>query len=128
MELATEALAVPGAADDEARATAYAMVGWFASAGLGGLEQAEPWIQAAQELTNGIEHPGPLLRYIVEMGALLQSEHAPGQSADDLMQSLIADEDPWVRGGGSADPQPHAPGRRAGGRHPAGPRRVPLDR
>ena len=98
MELATEALAVPGAADDEARATAYAMVGWFASAGLGGLEQAEPWIRTAQELTKGIENPCPLLRYIVQMGALLQTEHAPGQSASDLMQSLIADEDPWVRG------------------------------
>ncbi|HET6918290.1 MAG TPA: BTAD domain-containing putative transcriptional regulator [Jiangellaceae bacterium] len=98
MELATEALAVPGAADDEARATAYAMVGWFASAGLGGLEQAEPWIRTAQELTKGIENPCPLLRYFVQMGALLQTEHAPGQSADDLMQSLIADEDPWVRG------------------------------
>ena len=78
MELATEALAVPGAADDEARATAYAMVGWFASAGLGGVEQAEPWIRTAQELTKGIDHPGPLLRYVVEMGALLQSENAPG--------------------------------------------------
>jgi predicted ATPase/DNA-binding SARP family transcriptional activator len=98
MELATEALAVPGAADDEARATAYAMVGWFASAGLGGLEQAEPWIRAAQELTKWIENPCPLLRYVVQMGALMQTEHAPGQSADDLMQSLIADEDPWVRG------------------------------
>jgi predicted ATPase/DNA-binding SARP family transcriptional activator len=98
MELATEALAVPGAADDEARATAYAMVGWFASAGLGGLEQAEPWIRTAQELTKGIDHPGPLLRYVVEMGTLMQTESAPGLSAQDVMRPLIADEDPWVRG------------------------------
>ena len=97
MELATKALAVPGAADDEARATAYAMVAWFASAGLGGLEQAEPWIRTAQELTKGIDHPGPLLRYVVEMGALMQSENAPGLSAQDVMRVLIADEDPWVR-------------------------------
>jgi hypothetical protein len=97
MELATEAVAVPGAADDEARATAYAMVGWFASAGLGGLEQAEPWIRTAQELTKGIDHPGPLLRYVVEMGALMQSESAPGLSAQDVMRALIVDEDPWVR-------------------------------
>jgi len=97
MKLATEALAVPGAADDEARATAYAMVGWFASAGLGGLEQAEPWIRTAQELTKGIDHPGPLLRYVVEMGALMQSENASGLSAQDVMRVLIADEDPWVR-------------------------------
>ena len=96
-ELATEALAVPGAADDEARATAYAMVAWFASAGLGGLEQAEPWIRTAQELTKGIDHPGPLLRYVVEMGALLQNENASGLSAQDVMRPLIADEDPWVR-------------------------------
>jgi len=96
-ELATEALAVPGAADDEARATAYAMVAWFASAGLGGLEQAEPWIRTAQELTKGIDHPGPLLRYVVEMGALMESENAPGLSAQDVMRPLIADEDPWVR-------------------------------
>jgi predicted ATPase/DNA-binding SARP family transcriptional activator len=97
MELATKALAVPGAADDEARATAYAMVGWFASAGLGGVEQAEPWIRTAQQLTKGIDHPGPLLRYVVEMGALMQSENAPGLSAQDVMRALIADEDPWVR-------------------------------
>ena len=97
MELATEALAVPGAADDETRATAYAMVAWFASAGLGGLEQAEPWIRSVQELTKGIDHPGPLLRYVVEMGALMQSENAPGLSAQDIMRALIADEDPWVR-------------------------------
>ena len=87
---------MPGAADDEARATAYAMVAWFASAGLGGVEQAEPWIRTAQELTKGIDHPGPLLRYVVEMGALMQSE-APGLSAQDVMRPLIADEDPWVR-------------------------------
>jgi predicted ATPase/DNA-binding SARP family transcriptional activator len=97
MELATEAVAVPGAADDEARATACAMVAWFASAGLGGLEQAEPWIRTAQQLTKRIDHPGPLLRYVVEMGALMQSENAPGLSAQDVMRPLIADEDPWVR-------------------------------
>jgi predicted ATPase len=97
VELATEALAVPGAADDEARATAYAMVAWFASAGLGGVEQAEPWIRTAQELTKRIDRPGPLLRYVVEMGALMQSEKAPGLSAEDVMRPLIADEDPWVR-------------------------------
>jgi predicted ATPase/DNA-binding SARP family transcriptional activator len=97
MELATKALAVPGAADDEARATAYAMVAWFASAGLGGVEQAEPWIRTAQELTKGIDHPGPLLRYVVEMGALLLSDTAPGLAAQDVMRSLIVDEDPWVR-------------------------------
>ena len=97
IELATEALAVPGAAEDEARATAYAMVAWFASAGLGGLEQAEPWIRTAQELTKGIDHPGPLLRYVVEMAALMQSDNPPGLSAQDVMRLLIADEDPWVR-------------------------------
>jgi predicted ATPase/DNA-binding SARP family transcriptional activator len=97
MELATEALAVPGAADDEARATAYAMVAWFATAGLGGLEQAEPWIRTAQELTKGIDHPRPVLRYVMEMGALIQSEDTPGLSVQDVMRTLIADEDPWVR-------------------------------
>jgi predicted ATPase/DNA-binding SARP family transcriptional activator len=95
MELSTAAIAVPGAADNEARATAYAMVAWFATAGLGGLEQAEPWIRTAQELTKGIAHPCPLLRYMVEMGALMQSEKTPGLSAH--MRTLIADEDPWVR-------------------------------
>jgi predicted ATPase/DNA-binding SARP family transcriptional activator len=97
MELATEALGVPGAADDEARATAYAMVAWFATAGLGGLEQAEPWIRTARALTKGIAHPCPMLRYVVEMGALMQSEKTPGPSAQDVMRTLIADEDPWVR-------------------------------
>jgi predicted ATPase/DNA-binding SARP family transcriptional activator len=96
IELATDALAVPGEADVEAHATACAMVAFFSSAGLGDLKQVEPWIRRATRLAEGLDHPGPLLRYMVGMGKLFQTGRKAA-SVTDAMQSLIADTDPWVR-------------------------------
>ena len=97
IELAIEALGVPGGPDDEARVTAYAMVAFLATTGLGGLEQAEPWIRMAQKLARGLDNPGPLLRYVVVMAELIRSEHPAGVTLEELMQPLMRDEDPWVR-------------------------------
>jgi predicted ATPase len=97
IELAIEALGVSGDVDNEARATANAMVAYFTTAGLGDLRQAEPWVQQARQLAKGLDHPGPLLRFVVMIGVLPQGEYASGESAMDVLQQLIADEDPWVR-------------------------------
>ncbi len=97
IDLVTEALGVPGPVDAETRASATAMAAWFATAGLGGLEQAEPWITTTLELVKDVEHPGPGLRLMVGMAKLFRDEPAPGATPEDLINSLIADEDPWVR-------------------------------
>ncbi len=97
LDLVTEALSVPGQVDAETRASATAMAVWFATAGLGGLEQAEPWITRTLELVEGVDHPGPGLRFVVEMAKLMRGESTSGAAPEDLMNSLIADEDPWVR-------------------------------
>jgi predicted ATPase/DNA-binding SARP family transcriptional activator len=96
IELAIDALAVPGEVDDEARATACAMAAYFTSAGLGDLRQAEPWINQAHRLAKGLDHPGPLLRYAVTIGVAVQGAYGPGVAMD-VLEPLIADEDPWVR-------------------------------
>jgi len=97
IEVATEALGVPGEVDDEARATACAMVAYFTTAGLGDLRQAEPWVQQARQLATGLDHPGPLLRFVTTIGVVPQREYGSGAWAMDILEQLIADEDPWVR-------------------------------
>jgi hypothetical protein len=97
LELAIEALGVPGPADDEMRANACAIVAYFTTAGLGDLRQAEPWIKQAQQLAAGVDHRGPLLRFVEILVPALQREDWTSESVLDLVQPLIDDEDPWVR-------------------------------
>jgi predicted ATPase/DNA-binding SARP family transcriptional activator len=97
IEMAIQALGVPGEVDDESRAEACAMVAYFTTAGLGDVRQAEPWIKQAQQLAEGVDHPGPLLRFVVTMFAVLQAEDWAGKAAKNVLQPLIDDEDPWVR-------------------------------
>jgi hypothetical protein len=97
IQLATEALAVPGEIDTETRATAFAMVAYFATAGLGGAEQGEPWIREAQRLAKGLDRPGPLLRQAIGVFAAFLGDGARDVSPLAALEPLIADEDPWVR-------------------------------
>jgi len=97
MQLAIEALALPGEVDTETRATAFAMVAYFVTAGLGGPEQGEPWIQEAQRLAKGLDRPGPLLRHALGAFAAFRGEGGPDVSPLAALEPLIADEDPWVR-------------------------------
>lgn len=97
LQLAIEALAVPGEVDTETRASAFAMVAYFATAGLGDFAQAEPWIREAQRLAKGLDRPGPLLRQALAVFAAFQGEGGPDMSPLAMLEPLIADEDPWVR-------------------------------
>lgn len=95
-ELARAALAVPGLADDEVRATAYAVLAMIVTAGLGDERPVDAWIAAAQELSAGTERRSPLLRMIGPMGELLKSLREGGNPAATI-EPLLSDEDPWVR-------------------------------
>jgi predicted ATPase len=97
IELTVDALRVPGEVDDEARATACAMVAFFATAGVGDIRQAEPWVREAQQLTKGLDQPGPLLRLSALIDAVVQDGYGPGVSARETTERLLADDDPWVR-------------------------------
>jgi predicted ATPase len=97
IQLATEALEVPGEVDAATRATGAAMIAYFTTAGLGDLGQAEPWIREAQRLTKELADPGPLLRLAVAVFTGVQDEWGRGTSAMKAMEPLLADDDPWVR-------------------------------
>ena len=97
IQLATDALEVPGEVDAATRATGAAMIAYFTTAGLGDLGQAEPWIREAQRLAKELADPGPLLRLAVAVFAGVQDEWGRGTSAMEAMEPLLADDDPWVR-------------------------------
>ena len=97
IQLATEALELPGEVDAATRATGAAMIAYFITAGLGDLRQAEPWIREAQSLAKELADPGPLLRLAVAVFPAVPDERGPGMSAMEAMEPLLADDDPWVR-------------------------------
>ncbi len=97
IEMTIEALGIPGEVDDEVRATACAMVAYFTTAGLGDLRQAERWIRTAQQLAEGLDHPGPVLRYAGTIGAALDIVLHDGGFRWQALEPLLADDDPWVR-------------------------------
>ncbi|MEU8262494.1 BTAD domain-containing putative transcriptional regulator [Micromonospora sp. NPDC048999] len=93
MELITAATEVPGEVSDEIRATVYALVVLFLSAGPGDEHQAAEWIHKAYRLSRRGQgsHPGmalvvPLERMLREPDALLPA-----------WETLLDHEDPWVR-------------------------------
>lgn len=97
IQLATEALELPGEVDAATRATGAAMIAYFTTAGLGDLRQAEQWIREAQSLAKELADPGPLLRLAVAVFPAVPDEWGPGMSATEAMEPLLADDDPWVR-------------------------------
>ena len=99
IQLATEALELPGEVDAATRATGAAMIAYFiTTAGLGDLGQAEPWIREAQRLLRrNWLIPDPLLRLAVAVFPAVQDEWGRGMSAMEAMEPLLADDDPWVR-------------------------------
>jgi hypothetical protein len=96
LELAIAALDVPGPTDDEARATACAMAAYFSTAGIGDVGNAEGWLREALSLADGLEQPGPLLRYARLIDAVVQADYTSPDSAR-VLETLLADDDPWVR-------------------------------
>ncbi|MFE0104936.1 BTAD domain-containing putative transcriptional regulator [Streptomyces sp. NPDC059009] len=96
LELLTAATRLPGEVSDEDRATAYALIVMFVTAGLGDEHQAAEWIHQAYELSQRGRHSprrhpalglvAPLERLLREPGAVLSA-----------LEPLRDDADPWVR-------------------------------
>ncbi|MGW2224824.1 BTAD domain-containing putative transcriptional regulator [Streptomyces formicae] len=96
MEQLTSATEVPGDVPDEIRATVYALLVNFVTAGPGDEHQAAEWIHKAYEfsmrsLDSAARHPligfvTPLERMLREPGAFLPA-----------FEELLDDEDPWAR-------------------------------
>jgi predicted ATPase/DNA-binding SARP family transcriptional activator len=96
-ELVAAALAVPGPTDPVARATAYAVAGLFASAGLAREDEAFGFVAAARELPGWHVQAHPLLRAIGPLAELLGGDP---ESPVDIVGPLLDDPDPWVRAQG----------------------------
>nr|WP_026876803.1 BTAD domain-containing putative transcriptional regulator [Jiangella gansuensis] len=97
IELATQALAVPGPTDREARATACAVVTFLITTGVGDLKDAAEWVRQARELSAGIENPGPFLRFMPPLSVILGAGDEPLTSLADALAPLLEDPDPWFR-------------------------------
>ncbi|HEX7837820.1 MAG TPA: hypothetical protein VF469_10175, partial [Kofleriaceae bacterium] len=96
-ELTAAALAVPGSVDDEPLALAYGVWVLFATTGLGDERAAQETLHKAQRLAKRAESRHPLLRFLEPIDRLMQSAYDPDAIPADAMNSLLDDEDPWVR-------------------------------
>ncbi|AWS44380.1 BTAD domain-containing putative transcriptional regulator [Streptosporangium sp. 'caverna'] len=94
--LAAEALAMPGAVDDEVRATACAISALFELNGLGDESRARDWLATAERLAERTEHRHPVLRLVGALGRVPWGARTPTAPPVDAVDPL-ADEDPWVR-------------------------------
>ncbi|MEV6901034.1 BTAD domain-containing putative transcriptional regulator [Amycolatopsis sp. NPDC051372] len=97
MELILAALAVPGEVDNEDRASANALCVLFSTAGLADDRSAESWIHTALELTDGGPRAHPALRFMIPLEELLSSTPTGTPPRLDTLDTLLADEDPWLR-------------------------------
>ncbi|MER5931758.1 BTAD domain-containing putative transcriptional regulator [Streptomyces sp. NPDC002054] len=100
IELLTAATRTPGEVPDDIRATVYALVVLFVGDGRGSdVRQAEAWIREAQRfsrLSDGSpdgRRRHPALGLVAPLERMLQ---APGAFLT-AFESLLDDEDPWVR-------------------------------
>ena len=93
MELLTAATEAPGEVTDEARATVYALLVQFVSAGRGDEHQAAEWIHEAYRFSQGsqLRHPAP--RVVAALERMLQAPDAVLTA----WELLLSDQDPWVR-------------------------------
>jgi tetratricopeptide (TPR) repeat protein len=94
--LAAEALAMPGAVDDEVRATACAISALFELNGLGDESRARDWLATAERLAERTEHCHPVLRLVGALGRVPWGARTSAVPPVDTVDPL-ADEDPWVR-------------------------------
>ncbi|MFE7799789.1 BTAD domain-containing putative transcriptional regulator [Nocardia sp. NPDC057440] len=93
-ELIMAATAVPGEVADEIRGVVYAFVVQFATSGQQGDQyQAEEWIHKAYEISQRVQARHPALRFAAPLERMLQAPDAFLPA----WESLLVDEDPWVR-------------------------------
>ncbi|WP_327115849.1 winged helix-turn-helix domain-containing protein [Nocardia sp. NBC_01730] len=93
-ELIMAATAVPGEVADEIRGVVYAFVVQFVTSGQQGDQyQAEEWIHKAYEISQRVQNRHPALRFAAPLERMLQAPDAFLPA----WESLLVDEDPWVR-------------------------------
>jgi predicted ATPase/DNA-binding SARP family transcriptional activator len=93
-ELLVAATAVPGEVSDEIRATVYAFVTGFLTAGReSDQNQAIEWIHQVHEIASRLPHPHPAVSLVAALERMVQSPDAFASA----WEPLITDEDPWVR-------------------------------
>ncbi|MFC7640746.1 hypothetical protein ACFQX6_06830 [Streptosporangium lutulentum] len=95
-ELAAEALAMPGAGDDEARATALATAVLFELNGNGDERRAGEWFAEARRLADRVERRHPVLRLVEALGRMPWDDRTAEAPPVDARDPLT-DDDPWVR-------------------------------
>jgi predicted ATPase/DNA-binding SARP family transcriptional activator len=97
-ELAAEALALPGAVAEETRAAACAITALLTLDGLRDERGAEHWFRTAHGLTKGKQFAHPLLRLLDPLDRVLRGYRQAVELPAHVIDPLLADEDPWVRG------------------------------
>jgi predicted ATPase/DNA-binding SARP family transcriptional activator len=93
LELMIAATDIPGEVTDEARAMTYGMMVLFVTSGRGDERLGADWIRKAYRFHQQSRHRNPLLELVDPLERLLQ---APA-SALTAFESLLDNEDPWVR-------------------------------
>jgi predicted ATPase/DNA-binding SARP family transcriptional activator len=93
IELITEAVGTRGEVSDEIRATVYALGVMFMTDGPRDEYQAAEWIHQAYRLIQHGQHRSPHLAFVAPLERMLQ---AP-QEVLPAFESLLTDDDPWVR-------------------------------
>ncbi|GAB3445769.1 ATP-binding protein [Actinophytocola sediminis] len=93
MELLTAATETPGEVPDEVRATVYGLISMFVNSAPVDVHAARKWIHEAYRLGRHHQHFHPALRLAVPLERMLwdPEEIVPA------WESLLADEEPWVR-------------------------------
>ncbi|MGW0045972.1 BTAD domain-containing putative transcriptional regulator [Nocardia cyriacigeorgica] len=92
-ELVLAAAELPGEVDDETRAMVYGLVVHFVSSGRNDEQQIAEWIRKAHRFGRDVVGGHPALRFTAALDRMLQG---PGEYLP-AFESLLDDEDPWVR-------------------------------
>jgi predicted ATPase/DNA-binding SARP family transcriptional activator len=92
-ELITAATKVPGEVSDEIRAMVYALVVMIVTSGRADEREAADWIRKAARLSQRSQGRYPVLRLVAPLERLLEGPDAFLPA----WESLLDDEDPWVR-------------------------------
>ncbi|WP_433204083.1 BTAD domain-containing putative transcriptional regulator [Nocardia sp. CA-107356] len=93
LELITAAIDLPGEVDDDARATAHALVVHFVSSGPQDQYQVQEWIHKAFRFSRNARTRHPALGFVPALERLLQGPDAILSA----FEPLLTDDDPWVR-------------------------------
>ncbi len=92
-EFVVAAAELPGEVDNEIRGTVYGLVVHFLTSGHNGEQQVQDWIHKAYQASSKARGGHPALRF---SGVLERMLHGPDEILP-AFESLLPDEDPWVR-------------------------------